>query len=283
MTIQVFVAETGVEIPVDFSTFPGGEEHVRVTGVASPGMSLIIEARITNSSWWMRLVMLDDALVSLGCIYTLKLPYMPYARQDRVCNTGEAAGASRFGKELKGLKYCRSITLVDVHSPAARLAAPAWSLVVDQAQIFKDWSLLRNFTVGESCVLVAPDKGALRKTAKVADALAAQYICANKVRDPLTTKIIATTVDAPIDPARHYLIVDDICDGGRTFIELAKVLREKGATKISLYVTHGIFSSGFGELSKHFNTIFTTNSFYPRYIGVYNEMNVRVFDIFSIM
>lgn len=283
MTIQVFVAETGEEVPVDFSTFPGGEEHVRVTGIASSGMSLIIEARITSSIWWMRLVMLDDALSRLGCTYDLQLPYLPYARQDRRCNMGEAVGAFHFGKELKGLKYCKSITLVDVHSPAALLAAPAWSLVVDQAQIFKDWSLLRNFTVGENCVLVAPDKGALEKTAKVAEALSAQYICANKVRDPLTTKIIATTVDAQIDPARHYLIVDDICDGGRTFIELAKVLREKGATKISLYVTHGIFSSGFGDLSKHFDTIFTTNSFYPRYVGVYDEMNVQVFDIFSIM
>ena len=33
----------------------------------------------------------------------------------------------------------------------------------------------------------------------------------------------------------------DICDGGRTFIELAKVLKDNGAKRVTLYVTHGIF------------------------------------------
>lgn len=283
MTIQVFVAETGEEVPVDFSTFPGGEEHVRVTGVASSGMSLIIEARITNSSWWMRLAMLDDALARLGYSYTLKLPYLPYARQDRRCNVGEAAGSFRFCGYLHTLVACETLVLADVHSQAACRNLPTAFEVINQDQIFKSWNTLYDFVIGNQCVLVAPDKGAVEKTHNVAAALDVDFISANKVRDQLTTKIIATTVDAPIDPARHYLIVDDICDGGRTFIELAKVLREKGATKISLYVTHGIFSSGFGELSKHFDTIFTTNSFYPRYVGVYDELNVQVFDIFSIM
>jgi ribose-phosphate pyrophosphokinase len=41
------------------------------------------------------------------------------------------------------------------------------------------------------------------------------------------------------------LVIDDICEGGRTFIELAKLFKEvKGKeTQINLYVTHGIFSN----------------------------------------
>jgi ribose-phosphate pyrophosphokinase len=39
-------------------------------------------------------------------------------------------------------------------------------------------------------------------------------------------------------------MVDDICDGGRTFIELAKELRGMGAEKVHLYVTHGFFTKG---------------------------------------
>lgn len=283
MTIQVFHPASGEEVPVDFNTFPGGEEHVRVKVLAFADRHLRVEARITNSSWWMRLAMLDDALARLGYSYDLKLPYLPYARQDRRCNMGEAVGAFRFGGYLQTLVACKSLVLADVHSNAACRSLPTDYTVVDQEMIFKNWAALHDTVVGDDCVLVSPDKGAVSKTHEVAMLFSAEYICANKVRDQLTTKIIATTVDAQIDPARHYLIVDDICDGGRTFIELAKVLREKGATKISLYVTHGIFSSGFGELSKHFETIFTTNSFYPRYVGVYDEMNVQVFDIFSIM
>jgi len=39
--------------------------------------------------------------------------------------------------------------------------------------------------------------------------------------------------------------VDDICDGGRTFIESAGLLREAyPEADIHLYVSHGIFSKG---------------------------------------
>jgi ribose-phosphate pyrophosphokinase len=50
------------------------------------------------------------------------------------------------------------------------------------------------------------------------------------------------------------VIVDDICDGGRTFLEIAKTIRSKKRNisifgdKIYLVVTHGIFSAGFDEL-----------------------------------
>jgi len=90
MTIQVFNT-AGAEIAVAFSTFPGGEEHVRVDPTCA-GKPLIVEARLTSSMWVMRLVMLADALTNLQCKYALKVPYLPYGRQDRVCNPGEAEG-----------------------------------------------------------------------------------------------------------------------------------------------------------------------------------------------
>jgi len=40
------------------------------------------------------------------------------------------------------------------------------------------------------------------------------------------------------------MIVDDICDGGATFILLAKELYAAGAKEVNLFVTHGIFSKG---------------------------------------
>jgi ribose-phosphate pyrophosphokinase len=58
-----------------------------------------------------------------------------------------------------------------------------------------------------------------------------------------------------------YVIVDDICDGGRTFIEISKTIHNVRPTaEIYLVVTHGIFSSGYDELNKYFSGIFTTNS-----------------------
>ena len=59
----------------------------------------------------------------------------------------------------------------------------------------------------------------------------------------------------------QYVIIDDICDGGRTFNELAKSIKlQRADAKIYLVVTHGIFSAGFKELTKYFEHIYTTNS-----------------------
>jgi ribose-phosphate pyrophosphokinase len=63
-----------------------------------------------------------------------------------------------------------------------------------------------------------------------------------------------------------FVIVDDICDGGRTFIEVAKAIRKNRPTpiyqdKIFLVVSHGIFSNGLYELSKWVDGVWSTNSF----------------------
>ena len=42
---------------------------------------------------------------------------------------------------------------------------------------------------------------------------------------------------------------------------LAEVLKEKNAGKLSLIISHGIFSNGIEKLSETFDHVFTTNSF----------------------
>lgn len=57
---------------------------------------------------------------------------------------------------------------------------------------------------------------------------------------------------------KNILIVDDICDGGATFMLLTKDLYKRGAKSINLFVTHGIFSKGLKPLKEAgINRIFT--------------------------
>jgi ribose-phosphate pyrophosphokinase len=112
--------------------------------------------------------------------------------------------------------------------------------------------------------LVSPDAGAYKKIFDVATHFNIDnIITATKVRDIKTGKIIHTEVP-DIDKTKDfkYVIVDDICDGGRTFIEIAKAIKEKDENaKIYLIVTHGIFSKSFYELSKLFEKVYSTNSY----------------------
>jgi ribose-phosphate pyrophosphokinase len=79
-----------------------------------------------------------------------------------------------------------------------------------------------------------------------------------------------------------YVIIDDICDGGRTFIELAKVIKEGRPTaKVFLIVTHGIFSAGFKTLNEYMDGIFCTNSYRDVSDDEYEEKtNVKQQNIF---
>jgi ribose-phosphate pyrophosphokinase len=75
----------------------------------------------------------------------------------------------------------------------------------------------------------------------------------DKIRDQETGGITSLRMNTS-GGCNHYiknkniLIVDDICDGGRTFIECAKILHLHEVNSVSLYVTHGIFSKGLAPL-----------------------------------
>ncbi|MCD8439364.1 phosphoribosyltransferase family protein [Tenacibaculum finnmarkense] len=106
-------------------------------------------------------------------------------------------------------------------------------------------------------VLISPDAGAYKTTHEIAEKLKADLIPSNKVRIAGVPKI---TIQGAVQN-KECLIVDDLADGGRTFNFLAKELKNQGATKVFLYVTHGQFNYGFDELKENINHIYCTNSY----------------------
>ena len=60
----------------------------------------------------------------------------------------------------------------------------------------------------------------------------------------------------------NFLVIDDICDGGRTFINLAEKLLIMGANDLYLYVTHGIFSKGLPSIHEYYKHIYCDHIFY---------------------
>jgi ribose-phosphate pyrophosphokinase len=110
-------------------------------------------------------------------------------------------------------------------------------------------------------MLVAPDAGALKKTMELSRLAGMPYIHADKKRNPENGEITGTAVHSSALGNQDVLIVDDICDGGRTFVELAKELKTLTTGKIYLYVTHGIFSKGLGVFNGIIDHIYTAHVF----------------------
>lgn len=106
-------------------------------------------------------------------------------------------------------------------------------------------------------ILCSPDAGAYKRTFHYGELLGLPVVAANKYRD-LDGKITLNFI-GPVKNKR-VMILDDLAQGGRTFLLLSQALKEQGASNVYLYVSHGIFSTGFDELKKYIDHIYCTNS-----------------------
>ena len=253
-----------VELSYDYFTFSGGEEHVRFLNKPDqPVTSVQITVRLTSSSELMKLIIAVDALKRLfGSKLSMELicPYFPYARQDRVCVEGEALGVSVMANLLNAMGF-EKVTVWDAHSEVT----PALIYnVVNMAQeaIIERCLPLTAILNSKAITLISPDAGATKKTQNVAKFFGGsiEVLQAEKVRDLSTGAITHTDLHGDV-AGKDVLIVDDICDGGRTFLELANILKKKGSKSISLFVTHGIFSKGLAVFDGFIDSIYTTDSF----------------------
>lgn len=254
----ILKTDRGHVVPHSTIHFSGGEVQVRIDDASTKGVfgDWTIEALLYNSDRIMELLLVTDAVrrACPGSEINLIAPYLPYARQDRVCAPGEAFALSVMTKLLMVAAY-KSITVWDVHSDMSR------RLLLDDNFINIPASTFVRKIATPRMVLVAPDEGALMRVSECAIACSLEMRKAVKHRDPSTGAITGTEVDSKHIGDRDFLMVDDICDGGRTFIELAKKLRPLTAGKVKLYVTHGIMSQGMGVLLDHIDEVFIANPF----------------------
>lgn len=250
-------------------TFSGGEEHVVLDSnyIYQDNFARII-AYLRSSTDVMKLLMVTDALRRVGAKEIhLVCPYFPYARQDRVCNLGEGLGIKVMADIINAQNYA-SVEIWDAHSDVTP-ALLNRCINVPMVDLTKDLPI----RVGEYC-FVAPDAGAIKKVSSVAKHFMSPMICGSKIRDTQTGEITGSNVESLISPCGkfnfsknwNFIIADDICDGGRTFTELAKVLKEQApGCQVHLYVTHGIFSRGFAVLKYNIDRIYCPNIWSDRF------------------
>lgn len=258
---NIFYRVGGSKLRADFMVFSGGEVHIKLPETPeeqnpSAG-SVVITAKLKSSTDVMELLMTTEALKNRypNSDISLNMPYIPYARQDRRCEPNEAFSLKVFCTLINAQNY-KSVTVWDAHSEVS-VALLDRCKNISMADLIASWTT----TFADGKVLVSPDAGAAKKVEQVAKAIGTdKIIYATKVRDTKTGQIVSTKLDCTDIAPITVLIVDDICDGGRTFIELAKKLKERGADRVELYVTHGIFSNGFYELKQYIDHIYTTSS-----------------------
>lgn len=190
---------------------------------------------------------------------SLIIPYLPYARQDK-----EVANTSTFSKmvliDIIRLYYSGDIITIDEHSTEY---ATSYSVV--PTSMIKDASVLSG-----ADIILYPDAGAYKRYHSYLKPYFNNIIVLDKVRDQLTGNITGLQIDNNLStlPLLRYqdeckvLIVDDIVDGGMTYIKAVEFLKNNmKKCEVSLYTTHGIYSKGVDVLyDVGIKNIYTTSS-----------------------
>lgn len=200
----------------------------------------------------------------------LFVPYFLGARSDRKFNDGSSNYLKTVICPIINSLQFNEVQVIDAHSYVLEGCLNNYKGISNLSfvrECFRSLYGLSESRKNNNFILLSPDAGASHKIFQIAKDLDAtnRVLECSKERDK-NGKIV--NVHVPINKSAEaidYIIIDDICDGGSTFINIAKKIKEIQETqsyksKIYLICTHGIFSKGFSELSKYVDKIFTTNS-----------------------
>jgi ribose-phosphate pyrophosphokinase len=260
------------QIKYKISKFPDGQQQLQfdgmqvgfIKGYARPESNIVIKSRLND---FRDLELICCAVASLRELNVenihLYTPYFLGSRSDRKFEEGSNNYLKTVICPIINSLNFKSVTVMDPHSDVLEACLNNFKKLNNFNLVDDALSYLIRDNEEDQIVLVSPDAGAYKKVFDVAKEFDIEkIITATKVRDLKTGQILHTEV--PVYDQHDdlkYLIVDDICDGGRTFIEIAKAIKlSRPNAKIYLVVTHGIFSAGFAQLREYFEQIFTTNS-----------------------
>lgn len=241
--------------------YPAGEIQVRLTEagiLASEGTNkyVIMANPIPDI---VELAQLKDALDGLPNKWyyqSLELMYLPYARADRRFQPGDSFGLATFANLINALRFT-SVYTFDVHSPVASQLIP--NLInLSPVNHYDEIGPVIKYLGKKDLCLIAPDKGA--RARYDFDSYNLPVLLAGKTRDEKTGALSGFYIEEAVKTYKKALIVDDICDGGGTFVGLAKEIHKHNpGIVLSLYVSHGIFSQGKEALHPHFKELFVSD------------------------
>jgi ribose-phosphate pyrophosphokinase len=208
----------------------------------------------------------DSELFALICLrkyfgsvpLVLYMPYCPHARQDRVKNSEDVFTLKYFCEIINDLDFL-NVVIEDPHSSVCTALLDNVVIIEPKMHIDNVLAAIDN----EDIVMCYPDEGAMKRYSGMVNK---PYAFGVKKRDWATGEILGLDlINSDTVKGKDVLIVDDICSRGGTFYHTAKALKDAGAEKIYLYVTHCEMTIFNGEVltSGLIDHVYTTNSIFP--------------------
>lgn len=266
MTTLNLIDAAASDLRFETMVFPDGQPHIKIDvdsmKALDRGQPVRILSRISQPADLLLVLLVKNTLDHEEfCRVELHISYLMAARMDRVMQPGEPFTLKVVAAMINQAGFSK-VMIFDPHSEVTTALIDR-SYAVNNHLYVKDALADYAHSLGQAdYTLVAPDAGALKKIYELARYLKANDVIeCTKERDLKTGALTNFHTTATGIDGKCCFIIDDICDGGGTFSGTAKMLKAKGAHKVNLVVSHGIFSKG--VVLDEVDEIYTTNSFRP--------------------
>ncbi len=253
-----------------------GESHINLLTEIQKSDRILIKARLNSAQNIMEFIMLSDAITRKSRLVDAFIPYMPYSRADRVVGNGggDNFGIQQFAAQLR--LFFQKITTLDIHSMNSLLELECQTgAVVENIIPYTSFvtRLIQQYNLKDIC-LVSPDAGSYDKVKFASEKMGIPLYSLEKKRDQTQKGLITSFSPVTKFPEniKNAIILDDICDGGATFLQAASCI--PSYCNLYLAITHGIFSKGLPLFwNAGFKAIITTDSF-PQHKNNFNDLVV---------
>ncbi len=183
------------------------------------------------------LLVIDAAKRASAKYITAVIPYFGYARQDRKDRPRVSIGSKMVANLLVAAGVDRVMTM-DLHAPQIQGFFDIPVDHLDASYIFIPY--LKSLNLGDNICFASPDVGSTNRARGYSKHFNGDMVICDKQRKR-ANEIAAMTVIGDVS-GKDIILVDDICDTGRTLSSAAKMLMEKGAKSVRAVCTHPVLS-----------------------------------------
>lgn len=190
-----------------------------------------------NDNMMELLVMLDALRRASAKRVTAVIPYFGYARQDRKPGPRTPISAKLVANIITSAGANRVLT-TDLHAGQIQgfFDIPVDNLYAAPVMVAD----IKEKYAGKNFVVVSPDVGGVARARAIAKRIDGDLAIVDKRRERAGESEVMNVI-GDVD-GRDCLIVDDIVDSAGTLCNAAAALKERGATSVAAYITHGVLS-----------------------------------------
>jgi len=216
--------------------FPDGECYVKLEGDVSGEDVVVIQTLcppMQDSRLFQLAFMVDAAKRAGAGKVRAVVPYLAYARQDKMFLSGEGISVGTVARML-GASGIDSLLTVNIHSEPVLAEFPFLARTVSAVSFLAEYFINEGY---RGAYALAPDKGAMYIAKEAQQVLGGGVGYLSKVRDRYTGQTVQSAEGLDVK-GKVVIIFDDIISTGGTIVGAAKILKAEGAEKVFAACVH---------------------------------------------